>query len=197
MLRGHDRQLPAMTSTATRHSPATKRWTYADYCRIPADGKRHEILDGRHFVNPAPSPYHQFVSGSLYAQLRARIQDTGRGLVLSAPVDVHLASGTIVQPDIVVVRGRTRPISGATKIRVVPDLLVEVLSPSTRRHDQHRKRERYERAGVREYWLVDPEAQSIKQLVLRKGVYVALATATASITLRICRGITLDLANVW
>ena len=197
MLRCLPLDLRAMNSPSIRRPRAHQRWTYADYCRIPADGRRHEILDGRHFVNPAPSPYHQFVSGSLYAQLRARIQDTGRGLVLSAPVDVHLASGTIVQPDIVVVRGRTRPISGATKIRVVPDLLVEVLSPSTRRHDQHRKRERYERAGVREYWLVDPEARHITQLVLRKGVYVEVASDPAQLTLRICRGITIELDGVW
>lgn len=197
MLRCQDRPPPAMTSTTKYLKPATRRWTYADYCRIPADGKRHEILDGRHFVNPAPSPYHQFVSGALYAQLRTAIQDRGRGLVLSSPIDVHLASGTIVQPDIVVVLGRTRPVAGATKLRVVPDLLVEVLSPSTRRHDQQRKRERYERAGVREYWLVDPEACHITQLVLRKGAYVAVASDPAQLTLRICRCITLDLDGVW
>ena len=197
MLRCQDRPPPAMTSTTKHSGPAIRRWTYADYCRIPADGKRHEILDGRHFVNPAPSPYHQFVSGSLFAQLRTAIQDRGRGLVLSSPIDVHLASGTIVQPDIVVGLGRTRPVAGATKLRLVPDLLVEVLSPNTRRHDQLRKRERYERAGVREYWLVDPEARHITQLVLRKGIYVEVASDPAQLTLRICRGITLELDGVW
>ena len=184
---------PTMTTTAAR----TRRWTYADYCRIPPDRKRHEIIDGRHFVNPAPSPYHQTVLVRLLYELMRLVEKEGRGRVLASPIDVHLGPGTLVQPDIVVLRPRNTSIIGPKKLTGVPDLLVEVLSPSNRRHDTRRKRGRYERAGVREFWLVDPDTHSIEQLVLRRGRYELVATASEQITLRILRGVTIDLGEVW
>jgi Uma2 family endonuclease len=181
------------TTTAAR----TRLWTYADYCRIPPDRKRHEIIDGRHFVNPAPDPYHQWVSGELFRRLAAAVTDAGLGVVYHAPIDVHLSPGTIVQPDLIVLRKRNRSIVGDKKLTGVPDMLIEILSPSNRRYDQRVKRDRYERAGVREYWIVDPEAHSVEQLVLRRGAYVALSPATDRIALRILRGVTIDLGEVW
>jgi Uma2 family endonuclease len=180
-----------MTSTAQR------RWTYADYCRIPRDRNRHEIIDGRHFVNPAPSPYHQTVSRRLLFQLTALVERKGRGEVFDAPIDVHLAPGTVVQPDLVVLCNRTRRIVGDTKLTGVPDLLIEILSPSNRRYDTHTKRDRYGRAGVREFWIVDPDRRAIAQLVLRRGAYVAAPEVTDRITLRCLRGVAIDLAEVW
>lgn len=190
-------RLPAMTSTAIRNPRPDKRWTYAEYCRIPADGKRHEILGGRHFVNPAPDLYHQTVAARLLYELMRRIEKHGRGRVLAAPIDVHIAPGSIVQPDLVVVATRHASILGPKKLRGAPDLLVEVLSPSTQQHDRERKRALYERAGVREFWLVDPKARSIEQLVLRRGRYGPAIPATTTITLRAFRGISIDLGEVW
>jgi Uma2 family endonuclease len=187
---------PPMTTVTAR----TRRWTYADYCRIPPDRKRHEIIDGRHFVNPAPSPYHQIVAGRLFYELMRLVEKPGRGRVLSSPIDVHLAPGTVVQPDIVVLRPRNASIIGPKKLTGVPDLLVEVLSPSNRGYDRRIKRDRYERAGVRELWLVDPEHHSVEQLVLdRNRRYRAPVTAAgaASVSLRVLREVTIDLAEVW
>ncbi len=79
----------------------------------------------------------------------------------------------------------------------MPDLMIEILSPSTRWHDRHRKSERYERAGVREFWIVDPEVGCIEQFVLRKGHFVDPVVATSAITLRVFRGVVLDLTEVW
>jgi Uma2 family endonuclease len=186
-----------MTSTAIRTRRPAKRWTYADYCRIPADGKRHEILGGRHFVNPAPDLYHQTVAARLLYELMRRIEKRGRGRVLTAPIDVHIEPGSIVQPDLVVVATRHASILGPEKLRGAPDLLVEILSPSTQQHDRERKRALYERAGVREFWLVDPKARTIAQLVLRSGRYGPAMLATEKITLRTFRGISIDLAQVW
>jgi Uma2 family endonuclease len=180
MLRWLDSPSPTMTTATAR----TRRWT-------------HEIVDGRHFVNPAPSPYHQLVSGHLHYELMRLVAKAGLGQVFAAPIDVHLAPGTVVQPDLVVLRTRTRRIVGDKKLTGVPDLLVEILSPSNRRYDQRTKRDRYERAGVREFWLGDPDARTIEQLVLRSGGYRAPIVATASITLRVFRGVTIDLADVW
>jgi Uma2 family endonuclease len=182
-----------MTTTAAR----TRRWTYADYCRIPPDRMRHEIIDGRHFVNPAPSPYHQTVSRRLQYELMRLIEKRGLGEVFDAPIDVHLGPGTVVQPDLVVLRTRTRSIVGDKKLTGVPDLIIEILSPSNRRHDTRRKRARYERAGVREFWLVDPDTHTIEQLLLRRGRYELVAATSDRITLRVLRGVTIELGEVW
>ena len=194
MLRCDESPCQTMTATARRRQ---KRWTYADYCRIPADRNRHEIVDGRHFVNPAPSPYHQFVSVLLCHQLVTLIMDHDRGFVLSAPLDVHLHPGTVVQPDLVVLRPRSRCIIGDKKLTGVPDLLIEILSPSNVGYDRRTKRNRYERAGVREFWLVDPDAHLIEQLVLRQGSCTKPIVATERIRPRIFRGIEIDLRKVW
>lgn len=183
---------PTVTNATT-----TRRWTYADYCRIPADRRRHEIVDARHFVTPSPSPRHQDVTGRLYVALFTALERTGRGRVFVAPLDVHLAPGTIVQPDLVVLGKRRRSIVGPKKLTGVPDLLVEILSPSHRTHDTVRKRERYQRAGVRELWLVDPDACTVTQLVMRKGRYALVATATDTIAARALRGVHIDLTDVF
>lgn len=179
------------------NATSTRRWTYADYCRIPADRRRHEIVDARHFVTPSPSPRHQEVALRLAAQFLRAVESAGRGRVFVAPLDVHLAPGTIVQPDLVVLSNRRRSIVGPKKLTGVPDLLVEILSPSHRTHDTVRKRERYQRAGVRELWLVDPDACTVTQLVLRQGRYAVVATATDTIAARALRGVRLDLTEVF
>jgi Uma2 family endonuclease len=181
-------------TTTTAHK---RRWTYADYCRIPPDRRRHEILDGRHFVNPAPNPRHQTVGLRLAFELMRLVEKPGRGRVFVAPIDVHLGPGTIVQPDLVVLHRRHEAMIGPTKITGVPDLLIEVLSPSNRRHDTERKRERYERAGVREFWLVDPDARCIEQLLLQRRRYRLAAIAEHEVRLRLLRGVAIDLREVW
>lgn len=185
---------PMPTATASR---ARKRWTYADYCRIPDDGKRHEIIDGEHYVNPTPRTYHQLVSARLLHELMKLIADPGLGTVLCAPLDVHLGPGTIVQPDLTVVRRRNRAIIGELKLTGVPDLLVEILSPSSHTYDGRIKLRRYERAGVREYWIVDPEAHTVAQFVLRNGAYGQPRMTADRVALRVFRGMALDLGRVW
>ncbi|MBK8100895.1 MAG: Uma2 family endonuclease [Planctomycetes bacterium] len=185
------------TTTTNRKLPRGKRWTYADYCRIPPDRKRHEIIDGRHFVSPSPSRPHQWIVGQLFGQLNNRITLADLGHVYLAPLDVHLGRGTIVQPDILVL---TASLAGAlTERKVVgaPDLLIEVLSPSTRTHDRNRKFERYQRAGVREFWIVDPSARRIEQFVLQDGRYGEPVVATDRIRLHILPQVEFALAIVW
>jgi Uma2 family endonuclease len=174
-----------------------KRWTYADYCRIPPDRMRHEIIDGRHYVNPAPSPYHQTVSIRLAYELMRLVDKPGRGRVLTAPIDVHLGRGTVVQPDLVVLRNRNRSQIGPRKLTGTPDMLVEILSPSNRTYDRRTKKDRYERAGVPEFWIVDPDAHSVEQSVLRDGRYGEPAIHAESVRLRILRDVTIDLSEVW
>jgi Uma2 family endonuclease len=169
---------------------------YREYCCFPDDGRRHEIIDGDHYVNPAPSTYHQTVSRRLQHQLYTQIELTCRGVVYNAPVDVQLTDHDIVQPDLVVVLTARMQMITPTKIKGVPDLIVEILSPSTASNDATLKKQLYERVGVAEYWIVDPDNHTVEQLALTDGRY-ARRPDTGSIPLSIVEGVAVRLADVW
>ncbi len=125
--------------------------TRADLEHTPDDGHRYELIDGVLFVTPAPRYRHQRVGGLLFALLNAHCPP--HLVTLHAPFAVGLAEDTEVQPDILVA---PRDAFTETDLPGAPLLAVEVLSPSTRRTDLTVKRERYERAGIASYWIVDP-----------------------------------------
>jgi Uma2 family endonuclease len=178
-------------------TPASStKWDYASYAAIPDDHLRHEIIDGEHFMNPAPNLYHQTVSRRIQFQLYTAIELPELGQVFNAPVDVQLSDHDIVQPDLVIVSKDRRHIMTPTKIKGVPDLIIEILSPSNPDHDRKRKRTLYERNQVPEYWIVEPEEQSIVQLVLVNGLYRE-QTYRDSITMTIPPGALVDLRKVW
>ncbi len=168
---------------------------YEHYVCYPDDGMRHEIIDGVHFMNPAPSTYHQDLSRRIQFQLYEAIEQTGQGKVYDAPVDVHLSEHDIVQPDLVVVLTGNRIIT-PTKIKGTPDLVIEILSPSTRENDLTLKRQRYEQAGVPEYWAVDPEEHAVVQLVLTDGKDVSREHGEI-VALTILDGVSVNFAEVW
>jgi Uma2 family endonuclease len=169
---------------------------YREYCCFPDDGRRHEIIDGDHYVNPAPSTYHQTVSRRLQHQLYTQIELTGRGVVYNAPCDVQLTDYDIVQPDLAVVLTSRMQMITPTKIKGVPDLLVEILSPSTASNDATLKKQLYERVGVAEYWIVDPDNHTVEQFVLTDGRYARRPDA-GLIPLSILEGVAVRLADVW
>ncbi len=175
-------------------SHSGRRWSYNDYAMIPPDLFRHEIVDGEHFVNPAPNLYHQEISGRLQAQLLTAIADNGN--VYAAPVDVQLSDHDIVQPDLVVVLRDNSKVLTPTKIVGTPNLVIEILSRSTRRHDRERKMSLYLNAGVPEYWIVDPDAHTVEVHALgddayrRAGVFSERLNETRL-------GVEIDLTRVW
>lgn len=150
---------------------AKPSWTYDAYAAIPDDGKRHEIVDGEHHVNPAPSLYHQQVSRRLQFQLYSAMELKELGVVINAPVDVQLSDHDIVQPDLVIIRKANRHIMTPAMVKGIPDLLIEILSPSHPGHDLITKRQAYERHGVPEYWIVSPDEHHVLRLTLLHGVY--------------------------
>ena len=172
------------------------RWDYAAYAAIPNDGRRHEIIDGEHFVNPAPSLYHLEISKHITFQLYSQIDLNGHGKVFYSPVDLQLSGNDIVQPDIVVVTLKRKHILTPTKIKGVPDLVIEILSPSNPDHDLKTKRQLYEDAGVPECWLVLPDEHQVLQLMLAEGRYTE-SVATDSITMKVAPHATVDLNRVW
>ena len=145
--------------------------TYQEYRHFPDDGLRHELIDGEHFVSPAPGTNHQSVSRHIQYQLYEQLELTGRAEVYNAPTDVELSEVDIVQPDIMVVSKERRHIISPSRIIGAPELVVEILSPSTGARDRELKRGLYERRGVVLYWLVDPEGQAVTVYELSDGVY--------------------------
>lgn len=181
---------------ATESRSRTKL-TYADYCLLPEDGRRHEIIDGDHLVNPAPSLYHQTVSRRILFQLYSQVESAGRGQVFNAPCDLQLSPHDIVQPDLIVVLEARRLILTPTKIKGVPDLVVEILSPSTAQTDRTLKLDLYQRSGIPEYWLVDPEEHVVEQRVLRGAAYELEGRCDAEIVWHGLPDVRVDLTKVW
>jgi Uma2 family endonuclease len=144
--------------------PAALRFTYEDYALLPED-RRYEVVDGELFVTPAPTPFHQTVAQRLEEVLGAYLRDHLFGVMLHAPCDVVLSPYDVLQPDILVVSRERRSIIGDKYVGPAPDLVVEVLSPSTESRDRIAKAKRYATFGVREMWLVDPAAKTIEVLV--------------------------------
>jgi Uma2 family endonuclease len=142
--------------------------TYEDYLSFPADGRRHEIVDGEHFVTPAPNLRHQAIVLYLGALLRSHVLRQGAGWVGIAPLDVVLGPTDVVQPDLLYVRPERTAILEANRVAGAPDLVVEIVSEATRRHDEVTKRRLYARSGVGEYWVIDPVLDVVK--VYRPGL---------------------------
>ena len=143
--------------------PAQGKWTYEDYKRLPDDGRRYEIIEGVLYVIAAPNFDHQYTVGEIFAALRTYVRERQLGIVISAPFEVNLPDiAQPVQPDVLFVAAERAPRPGAEDFTGAPDLIVEVLSQSTARTDRLVKFGAYERAGVREYWLVDPRTHSVE-----------------------------------
>jgi len=163
--------------------PQQGRWTYKDYAAIPEDGHRYEVVNGVLYMSPSPNVWHQNIVGEIFAYLRdfMRLNRLGRAFI--APLDVELSHGNVIQPDVFVLLNKH--LGRITKSRIIgaPDLIVEVASPSTARHDLHAKLEAYTSAGVPEYWIVNPEAQTVELLVLERDIYSSLGVFSGQTTL--------------
>jgi Uma2 family endonuclease len=177
-------------------APQSQKWTYEDYVKIPEDGFRHEIIDGEHYMNASPSTQHQHVSKRLQYQLYTKIELSGLGVLYDAPVDVQLSEFDIVQPDLVIILNVNVHKITPSKIKVAPNLVVEILSPSTASIDRTKKKDLYERTGVSEYWIVDPFEQQVDQWVLKAGVFVMLPRSS-TLRLSFVDGIEIDLESIW
>ena len=168
--------------------------TYEEFKHFPDDGMRHEIIDGVHYMSPAPGTDHQNASRHIQFSLYQQIELEGRGQVYNAPVDLELAPTDVVEPDLVVVLEEHRDIVLRSRLRGVPDLVVEILSPSTSKRDRSLKLALYESHRVPEYWIVDTDDRSVHQYRFESAGYGPPEVCRESITFA---GATVDLAEVW
>jgi Uma2 family endonuclease len=157
---------PMTTPANGMPGPGQGHWTYKDYLALPDDGSRYEIVNGVLYMTPSPSGAHQDAVLEIAAYLRDFVKHAGLGKVRVAPFDVELAHNVVVQPDILVVLNDHRDRIEESRIAGAPDLVVEVSSPGTSTYDRNTKYHAYARAGVIEYWIADPIAQTVEVLVL-------------------------------
>jgi Uma2 family endonuclease len=151
-------------------NPARVKLTYDDFLLFPDDGKRHELIDGEHYVTPSPNIRHQTILGNLYFLMRAWLEQHPVGRVFMAPLDVVFTQFDVVEPDLLFVsRHRAADILTANHVTGAPDVVVEIGSPSTRKRDETIKRRLYERSGVSEYWIVDPDLDVVRVYRNRDG----------------------------
>lgn len=155
-----------------------RKLTYQDYLDIPEDpGYRFEILDGMLVKEPSPNVIHQRVSRRLQRILEDHFGEVdSEGEIFDAPLDVTPLDYNVVQPDIFYVSGEQQLIVKDTHIDGAPELVVEILSPSSRRKDRLQKMQIYQRAKVQHYWLVDPQERTLECFAWHDGVYALVAS---------------------
>jgi len=137
------------------------RFTHADLLAMPDDGKRREIVEGELFVTPSPDLNHQRISRRMGFALAKYLETRPIGEIFTAPLDVILSNFDVLEPDLLIVLNERRDIL-KTWVEGAPDLVVEILSPTTALRDRGPKLKAYARHGVREYWIVDPEQRAIE-----------------------------------
>ncbi len=176
--------------------------TYDDFLLFPDDGKRHELIDGEHYVTPSPNLKHQNVSGNLHLLIGSWLEEHPVGHIFYAPFDVVFSPFDVVEPDLLYMsNARGAEILTAANVRGVPELVIEIGSPSTRKRDETIKRRLYERSGVTEYWVVDPELDVVR-VYRRSGdrfdrAVELSAEAGDAIETRLLPGLVLPLARVF
>lgn len=136
-------------------------YTYADYALLP-EGAPYQLIGGKLVMTPSPIPYHQSISMRLELKLASHVLEKNLGMVYYAPLDVYLEETETYQPDIIFIAKDRLFIIESTKINGAPDLVVEILSPSTAYYDLKKKFKVYAKHGVKEYWIVDPLEKSVE-----------------------------------
>jgi Uma2 family endonuclease len=145
--------------------PATSgaKLTYDDFLLFPDDGMRHELIDGEHYVTPSPNTRHQRISGRLHLLIGNWLETHPVGELFFAPFDVVFSRFDVVEPDLLYLsKARAAGVLTSKHVAGVPELVIEIGSPGTRKRDQTLKRRLYERMGVAEYWVVDPDLDAIR-----------------------------------
>jgi Uma2 family endonuclease len=156
--------MSGMTARAGTHSAHSGvKLTYDDFLLFPDDGRRHELIEGVHYVTPAPGGKHQIILGNLYWLIRSHLETHRLGTAFLSPFDVVFSFFDVVEPDLLYL-SHERAASVLTPRHLVgaPELAIEIGSPGTRRRDETVKKRLYERFGVTEYWIIDTRMDAVR-----------------------------------
>lgn len=191
-----------MSEILTIAQPKTKRdlLTYDDYVTFPdQDGIRKEIIEGELFMSPAPSIKHQLVLKRISQLLDRFVQKNFLGEVVFAPCDVIFSNINVMQPDILFISNENHEILTALNIKGAPDLIIEILSPSTIENDRKYKKLVYEKYGVKEYWIVDSQEEMIEVWALQDDTFQIFheAKKTDKFKSRLLENLELDLEKIF
>ncbi len=169
-----------------------------DYKLLP-EGSPYQLIEGELIMTPAPSPFHQIISGNLFEKIRMFAKERNAGIVLYSPIDIYLDDENAYQPDIVFISKGKQEIIKDDGIHGAPDLIIEILSPSTAYYDIKKKYKVYERCGVKEYWIVDPLQKTIEVFFNKEGGFklVGSAKGEGEINSEILKGNILSLKEVF
>ncbi len=172
--------------------------TYQDYLDAPGDD-RYELLDGELIMVGSPSIAHQDVVTNLGTPFSVFVKERDLGKVYFAPTDVLLSNTDVVQPDLLFISRERGDIITTANIQGAPDLIVEILSPSTARYDWREKRELYARHGVKEYWIIDPVNRMAWVMLLTDGILEIRDTHVEgdTVTSSVLEGFSVNLAEIF
>lgn len=187
------------SSTSPLIPPGKIILTYDDYCALPNDRYRYEILDGELFMTPAPATKHQIALGNLHRIVSIYVIAHRAGRLLLAPTDLILAPTSVVQPDLIFIGNDRSQIVTARGVEGVPTLVVEILSPTTHRTDREAKAQLYAKYGIPHYWLLDPDEQVLQAYELSGDHYnlVIKAQNDDVFTPSVFPGLSFQISELW
>ncbi len=177
---------------------AKVKYTYQDYLNTP-EGERYELVDGELILVSSPNEDHQIASMELGSRMHYYAKEGDLGWVFHAPFDIVFSDTDVVQPDLMFISKEREDIRTRANVRGAPDLVVEIISPSSVKRDWEDKRELYARYGVKEYWIVDPANRMVSVMPLRDG-FLELAGAYAdgdTLTSTALAGFSVEVSEIW
>ncbi len=187
-----------MTTLTADNKKTKKQYTYADYEKLP-EGAPYQLIGGELIMTPSPVPYQQIISMRIEQKLSRFVEERGSGIVLHAPIDVYFSETETYQPDIIFISNERLDIIGEKKIESAPDLVVEILSPSTAYYDLRHKKDIYESSAVKELWIVDPMEHSIEEYesVNKKFRQFKIVKKTGRIESKLLKGFNIKIEDIF
>ena len=185
--------------TTVKETPKKRPCTYEDYIKLP-EGAPYQLIGGELVMTPSPTPYHQKVSKRLEFMIYEYVERKNQlGEVYAAPLDVCLEEEETYQPDIIFISKERLQIIKENMVEGAPDLVIEILSPSSAYYDLRHKKTIYARHGVREYWIVDPLEQSIEIYENRDGEFMLIGSVARQGVVRsaIISGLEFELGTIF
>ena len=187
------------TSISQSIPPGKIVLTYDEYCQLPNDRNRYEILDGELSVTPAPAAKHQIALGNLHRILSIHVFANHSGRLMLAPTDLILAATTVVQPDLIYIGKDRSHIVTERGVEGTPTLVIEILSPSTHSNDRQAKAQLYAKYGVPHYWLLDPDLHFLEAYELSGTHYTLIVKAQGDdvFTTSVFPGLSFQVNEFW
>ena len=175
-----------------------EKYTYQDYAKL-SEGAPYQLINGELVMTPAPTTYHQRLAREIFLLLASFVKLHGLGEIFFSPLDVYFSETETYQPDIIYVSKDRLSIIAEEKVEGSPDLIAEILSPTTAYYDLRHKKQVYEQYGVKEYWIVDPMEKSIEVYENKKKSFELFKKYDRTGTLRspLLEGLNLDLSKVF